>query len=137
MQRREFLGTIVAGGAALGYAMDKWIFLPLRERGVSLISQMVVTIGLSLIFRLEIASQHFARRLVVAKIKGAIFAHQAIHRPHPGNVITPPGRSAGDRNAANTLISQTFHSNKNNGGQTAVYGKGVVNVCQDISNSPT
>ena len=41
----------IAGGAALGYALDKWIFLPLRERGVSLISQMVVTIGLSLIFR--------------------------------------------------------------------------------------
>jgi branched-chain amino acid transport system permease protein len=41
----------IAGGAALGYAMDKWIFLPLRERGVSLISQMVVTIGLSLILR--------------------------------------------------------------------------------------
>jgi branched-chain amino acid transport system permease protein len=41
----------IAGGAGLGYAMDRWIFLPLRERGVSLISQMVVTIGLSLILR--------------------------------------------------------------------------------------
>jgi branched-chain amino acid transport system permease protein len=41
----------IAGGAAMGYALDKWIFLPLRERGVSLISQMVVTIGLSLILR--------------------------------------------------------------------------------------
>lgn len=41
----------VAAGAGLGYAMDRWIFLPLRERGVSLISQMVVTIGLSLILR--------------------------------------------------------------------------------------
>lgn len=41
----------IVAGAALGYAMDKWIFLPLRERGVSLISQMVVTIGLSLILR--------------------------------------------------------------------------------------
>jgi branched-chain amino acid transport system permease protein len=41
----------IAGGAALGYAFDRWIFLPLRERGTSLISQMVVTIGLSLILR--------------------------------------------------------------------------------------
>ena len=41
----------IAGGAAMGYALDAWIFRPLRDRGVSLISQMVVTIGLSLILR--------------------------------------------------------------------------------------
>ena len=41
----------IAGGAGLGYAMDRYIFLPLRARGTSLISQMVVTIGLSLLLR--------------------------------------------------------------------------------------
>ena len=44
------LFAVVAGGG-LGYAMDKFIFGPLRVRGTSLISQMVVTIGLSLVMR--------------------------------------------------------------------------------------
>ncbi len=38
-------------GAASGYIMDRWIFGPLRARGVSLIAQMVVTIGLSILAR--------------------------------------------------------------------------------------
>ncbi|HSF85324.1 MAG TPA: carboxypeptidase regulatory-like domain-containing protein, partial [Acidimicrobiia bacterium] len=41
----------IIGGAALGWAFDKFIFGPLRRRGAGLISQMVVTIGLSLILR--------------------------------------------------------------------------------------
>ena len=38
-------------GGASGYLMDRWIFRPLRTRGVSLIAQMVVTIGLSIMAR--------------------------------------------------------------------------------------
>lgn len=47
------LATLVAiaGGAAMGWAFDRFIFGPLRRRGVGLISQMVVTIGLSLVLR--------------------------------------------------------------------------------------
>ena len=41
----------IAAGAGMGYAADRFIFGPLRERGVSLISQMVVTIGVSLVLR--------------------------------------------------------------------------------------
>jgi branched-chain amino acid transport system permease protein len=41
----------IAAGAGLGWALDKFIFGPLRRRGVSLISQMVVTIGMSLVLR--------------------------------------------------------------------------------------
>ncbi len=41
----------IAGGAALGWSLDRFIFAPLRRRGVTLISQMVVTIGLSLVLR--------------------------------------------------------------------------------------
>ena len=41
----------IAAGAGMGWAADRFIFRPLRERGVSLISQMVVTIGLSLVLR--------------------------------------------------------------------------------------
>ncbi|NHZ70568.1 MAG: branched-chain amino acid ABC transporter permease [Proteobacteria bacterium] len=41
----------VAGGVLLGWAFDKIIFAPLRRRGSSLISQMVVTIGISLLLR--------------------------------------------------------------------------------------
>lgn len=40
-----------AAGAALGWTADKWVFGPLRRRGVSLIAQMVVTIGLSIFLR--------------------------------------------------------------------------------------
>ncbi|HVR32699.1 MAG TPA: branched-chain amino acid ABC transporter permease [Acidimicrobiia bacterium] len=38
-------------GAGLGYAMDKIVFAPLRRRGVSLIAQLVVTIGISIFLR--------------------------------------------------------------------------------------
>ncbi len=38
-------------GAIGGFLMDRWIFRPLRSRGVSLIAQMVVTIGLSILAR--------------------------------------------------------------------------------------
>ncbi|HSJ27254.1 MAG TPA: branched-chain amino acid ABC transporter permease [Acidimicrobiia bacterium] len=38
-------------GALLGYAMDKIVFAPLRRRGVSLIAQLVVTIGISIFLR--------------------------------------------------------------------------------------
>ena len=38
-------------GAASGYFMDRWVFGPLRVRGTSLIAQMVVTIGLSILAR--------------------------------------------------------------------------------------
>lgn len=41
----------IAGGALLGWTFDKLVFAPLRRRGVSLISQMVVTIGLGLFLR--------------------------------------------------------------------------------------
>ena len=42
--------AVIVGGAS-GYFMDRWIFRPLRTRGVSLIAQMVVTIGLSILAR--------------------------------------------------------------------------------------
>ncbi|MCQ3803454.1 MAG: branched-chain amino acid ABC transporter permease [bacterium] len=42
--------AVIIGGAS-GYCMDRWIFRPLRTRGVSLIAQMVVTIGLSILAR--------------------------------------------------------------------------------------
>lgn len=42
--------AVMIGGVS-GYAMDRWIFGPLRTRGVSLIAQMVVTIGLSILTR--------------------------------------------------------------------------------------
>ena len=38
-------------GGLLGYSMDKFIFGPLRRRGVGLFAQMVVTIGISLVIR--------------------------------------------------------------------------------------
>ncbi len=38
-------------GATSGYFMDRWVFSPLRARGTSLIAQMVVTIGLSILAR--------------------------------------------------------------------------------------
>jgi neutral amino acid transport system permease protein len=38
-------------GGLLGYAMDKIVFGPLRKRGVSLIAQLVVTIGISIFLR--------------------------------------------------------------------------------------
>ncbi len=42
--------AMVVGGAT-GYLMDRFVFRPLRARGVSLIAQMVVTIGLSILAR--------------------------------------------------------------------------------------
>lgn len=47
----------VAAGAALGWAMDAWGFAKLRQRGVGLISQMVITIGLSLVLKNLFLSQ--------------------------------------------------------------------------------
>jgi neutral amino acid transport system permease protein len=41
----------IAAGALLGWTFDRFIFGPLRRRGASLISQMVVTIGMSLVLR--------------------------------------------------------------------------------------
>ncbi len=38
-------------GATTGYAFDRWIFAPLRRMGASLIAQMVVTIGMSIVIR--------------------------------------------------------------------------------------
>lgn len=40
-----------AFGALLGYTMDRVVFNPLRRRGVSLIAQLVVTIGISIFLR--------------------------------------------------------------------------------------
>lgn len=42
--------AVVAGGL-LGYALDRWGFAKLRKRGVGLISQMVITIGLSIMLK--------------------------------------------------------------------------------------
>lgn len=42
--------AVIIGGAT-GFIMDRWIFSPLRARGVSLIAQMVMTIGLSILAR--------------------------------------------------------------------------------------
>ncbi len=41
----------VAFGMALGWAMDRYIFRPMRRRGVSLIAAMIVTLGLSILIR--------------------------------------------------------------------------------------
>jgi branched-chain amino acid transport system permease protein len=41
----------VAAGGLLGYALDRWGFARLRKRGVGLISQMVITVGLSIILK--------------------------------------------------------------------------------------
>ena len=38
-------------GGAWGWALDAWVFAPLRRRGTSLIAQLLVTIGLSMGFR--------------------------------------------------------------------------------------
>lgn len=38
-------------GAAFGWLLDRFLFAPLRIRGVSLIAQMVVTIGLAILIR--------------------------------------------------------------------------------------
>jgi branched-chain amino acid transport system permease protein len=42
--------AVVAGGL-LGYALDRWGFAKLRKRGVGLISQMVITVGLSIMLK--------------------------------------------------------------------------------------
>jgi branched-subunit amino acid ABC-type transport system permease component len=42
--------AIVAGGG-LGYSFDRWGFAKFRKRGVGLISQMVITIGLSIVLK--------------------------------------------------------------------------------------
>ncbi len=44
-------GLAVLVGAAFGWALDAWLFAPLRRMGVSLIAQLVVTIGLSVLLR--------------------------------------------------------------------------------------
>ncbi|MBT8241579.1 MAG: branched-chain amino acid ABC transporter permease, partial [Acidimicrobiia bacterium] len=44
-----FFGMIVGG--ALGYFLDRFLFRRLRKQGVSLIAQMVITIGLSILMR--------------------------------------------------------------------------------------
>lgn len=41
----------IALGLLLGWAMDRFVFGPLRARGVSLISAMIVTLGLSIFIR--------------------------------------------------------------------------------------
>lgn len=43
------IATALGGG--LGWLMDRVIFMPLRTRGVSVIAQMVVTIGLAILIR--------------------------------------------------------------------------------------
>jgi branched-chain amino acid transport system permease protein len=45
------IGLATIFGALLGYFMDKVVFAPLRRRGVSLIAQLVVTIGISIFLR--------------------------------------------------------------------------------------
>lgn len=42
--------AVVLGGA-WGWALDAWVFGPLRRRGTSLIAQLLVTIGISMAFR--------------------------------------------------------------------------------------
>jgi branched-chain amino acid transport system permease protein len=42
--------AVIVGGAS-GYLLDRWIFRPLRVRGVGMIAQMVVSIGLSILAR--------------------------------------------------------------------------------------
>ena len=42
--------AVVLGGA-WGWALDAWVFAPLRRRGTSLIAQLLVTIGLAMAFR--------------------------------------------------------------------------------------
>ncbi len=44
------IGAIMIGGVS-GWALDRAVFRPLRGRGTSLISQLVITIGLSFLFR--------------------------------------------------------------------------------------
>jgi branched-chain amino acid transport system permease protein len=42
--------AVVAGGL-LGYVLDRWGFAKLRKRGVGLISQLVITVGLSIMLK--------------------------------------------------------------------------------------
>ncbi|MEI6496243.1 MAG: branched-chain amino acid ABC transporter permease [Actinomycetota bacterium] len=42
--------AVVLGGV-FGIGLDRVVFLPLRKKGIGLISQMVVTVGLSIVFR--------------------------------------------------------------------------------------
>lgn len=47
-----FAAILAVGmGLLLGWTMDKFIFAPLRRRGVALIAAMIVTIGLSILLR--------------------------------------------------------------------------------------
>lgn len=41
----------IAAGGLLGYGLDRWGFAKLRKRGVGLISQMVITVGLSIMLK--------------------------------------------------------------------------------------
>ena len=41
----------IAAGGAMGWGLDRFLFGPLRRRGVGLIAQLVVTIGLGLLLR--------------------------------------------------------------------------------------
>lgn len=73
----------VAAGALLGFCMHRYIFDKLRRRGVGLISQMVITIGLSV----------FAKNLFLARFGGTAkpyrqYTNQIASRYGP-LVITP------------------------------------------------
>ena len=63
------------------------------------------------------------------------FADQPLTRPHAGNVVTPPGRSAGNGYRSDLGAFQTLHRHENICRQTSVQGQCVINVCQNKANT--
>ena len=52
MKASLFLSLLIlAAGGLLGYVLDRWGFAKLRKRNVGLISQMVITVGLSIMLK--------------------------------------------------------------------------------------
>ncbi len=65
---------------------------------------------------------------VVAEPEGAVLAHHPVDRPHPGDVVAPAGRPAGDRHDLPAGLPKPLHGCIGDGRQPAVERERVVDV---------
>lgn len=99
----------------------------------SRVEKQFFSVFFALFITAPITAYHLSAPAVVVEIEGTVFTDQTANRPHPGNVITPASRPAGNGNHFNTCLLQPFHGIVSNCRQFSVQGQGVINISQHIS----
>jgi len=87
----------------------------------------------TVLHRLRVTTRQFAGHVIVAKVERAVLSDDRIDRPHPRDVIAPPGRPARDRDHQQARVAQPLHRRVRRSRDPSVGRQRVVDVGEDAA----